>query len=210
MEMENENGSVRILLVVKHALIREALATALAREAGFEVVGSVGSGRAAVDAYASVKPDVTLIDMRIPLDEVTETLGALRSRFCKPVVVLLASTDMPHEASRAKELGANGYVSRQRGMGAFCSFITQVVQGHLDWNTSPFAATAANGDESLSSREFQVLECARRGLSNSDIGRALHISENTVKSHIRSILQKFHAADRAEAVARGFELGLLH
>lgn len=207
--MENENGSVRILLAIKHALIREALATALAREAEFEVVGSVGSGRAAVDAYASVKPDVTLIDMRIPLDEVTETLQALRSRFVKPVVVLLASTDMPHEASRAKELGANGYVSWQRGIGSFCSFITKVVQGHLDWNNSPLA-TAINDDESISSREFQVLECARRGLSNSDIGRALHISENTVKSHIRSILQKFHAADRAEAVARGFELGLLH
>jgi DNA-binding NarL/FixJ family response regulator len=120
---------------------------------------------------------------------------------------MLSGTAMPQEIQQARKLGAAGFLSKDTECRHLCRIILGVSEGREWW-------PEASDDQrlhgpSLSARELQVLESARRGLSNGDIGRALSISEHTVKSHVKTLLKKLHAADRAEAVARGFEIGLL-
>jgi DNA-binding NarL/FixJ family response regulator len=135
-----------------------------------------------------------------------ETLEKLKAAHGKLVAIMFSGSAMPQDIDRARKLGACGFLSKDIDCLQLCSAIVHVWNGGQHW---PARADDAVRGRELSDRELQVLEAARRGLSNADIGRALSISEHTVKSHVKNLLKKLDAADRAEAVARGFEQGLL-
>jgi DNA-binding NarL/FixJ family response regulator len=202
-----ENSAIRVLLVDDHVIVREGLMSMLSLDSDFEVVGEAGDGEEAVKLYAKLKPDVVLMDVRLPGLDGFEALRKVKLLNRRAVVLMFAASNLAQEVKRARQLGAAGFLCKDVEFRDLSAAIKDVWSGRSCW-AEPNRSTHPCVPE-LTEREFQVLESARRGLSNADIGRVLSISEHTVKSHVKTLLKKLDAADRAEAVARGFELGFL-
>jgi DNA-binding NarL/FixJ family response regulator len=201
------NSSIHILLVDDHAIVREGLAAMLEEGLGVEVVGEAGNGRAAIKLIGKTKPDVVLLDIRMPGLDGFETLERLRSAYAKLTVIMLSATAMPDEVARARKLGAKGFMSKDAECGEVCSIISKVCRGGQHW--PPTGGSRATVGTSLSRREIQVRESARRGLNKVGLGRTLKISERKVKSQVKNRSRKLPAPHQAEAVVRGYEAGLL-
>jgi DNA-binding NarL/FixJ family response regulator len=198
---------IRILLVDDHSLVREALASMLSLDRGFEVVAQAGNAAEALALQASTKPDIILLDVRMSGQDGFQVLESLRKAGTKARVIILATSALAHELRRARDFGAFGYLPKQATAEQLTCAVRKVYEGGECWEHA--RALPQPVLDALSARELEVLECIRRGLTNADSGRSLGISEHTVKNHVKAVLAKLEAADRAEAVARGFELGLL-
>jgi DNA-binding NarL/FixJ family response regulator len=202
--------TIRLLLVDDHPVLRAGLANLLARHPDFTVVGEAGSGGQAIELARTCRADVCLLDLNLPDIDGFDTLKALRTRFPAVRVVVLTSSDSPEDAARADREGAVAFVCKNIDHGLIVDTIRAVYRGESGIQRgvarsqrSPALAAA------LTPRELDVLSLVRQGLGNSEIARRLAISERTVKGHMTSILEKLHVADRAGAVAKGFDLGLL-
>lgn len=202
--------SIRLLLVDDHPVLRAGLANLLARHPDFTVVGEAGSGGQAIELARTCRVDVCLLDLSLPDIDGFDTLKALRTRFPAVRVVVLTSSDSPEDAARADLEGAAAFVCKNIDHGLIVDTIRAVHRGERGIQRgvarsqrSPALAVA------LTPRELDVLNLVRQGLGNSEIARRLAISERTVKGHMTAILEKLHVADRAGAVAKGFDLGLL-
>jgi DNA-binding NarL/FixJ family response regulator len=198
---------IRIMLVDDHAVVREALASMLGLDEELEVVAQAGHADEALALHATARPDIVLLDIRMPGQNGFQVLQALRQIPGAARVVMLATSALAHELRRARELGAHGYLPKQVSREQLTSAIRAVSQGNECWEHA--RALSQPVLHALSARELEVLECMRRGLTNAECGRSLAISEHTVKNHVKALLSKLQAGDRAEAVARGFELGFL-
>lgn len=202
--------SIRLLLVDDHPVLRAGLANLLARHPDFTVVGEAGSGGQAIELARTCSPDVCLLDLSLPDIDGFDTLKALRTRSPAVRVVVLTSSDSPEDAARADREGAAAFVCKNIDHGLIVDTIRAVHRGESGIQrgvarSQPSPALAA----ALTPRELDVLSLVRQGLGNSEIARRLAISERTVKGHMTSIFEKLHVADRAGAVAKGFDLGLL-
>jgi len=202
---------IRILLVDDHSIVRMGLVTLLSSEPDLSVVAEAEDGEQAVSLHAQLQPDVTLLDLRMPggLDGI-ETLERVREQSPEARVIVLTTSEFDEDVLRSVEGGAAGYLSKNVRRSDLAAAIRQVHEGGSCLPTS----LAQRMDElarrrQLTSREVEVLEFMRRGLSNRDIGKALEISEHTAKAHVCAILGKLGAADRAEAVNIAFERGLV-
>jgi two-component system NarL family response regulator len=201
------NSIIRVLLVDDHAIVREGLAAMLAEGLGVVVVGEAGSGREAIELLGKTKPDVLLLDIRMPRLDGFKTLERLRSTYAKLNVIMLSATALPDEVARARKLGARGFMSKDAECGEVCSIISKVCRGGQHWPHT--GGSRANAGRELSGREFQMLQSARRGLSNAGIGRPLKTSGRAVRSHVKNSSKKLRVSGQAGAVVRGFETGLL-
>jgi DNA-binding NarL/FixJ family response regulator len=199
---------IRLLLVDDHIIVREGLAAMFARVPEVQVLGQTGDGAEAVKLYAALKPDVVLLDIRMPGIDGVEVLRRLKAAHPEAIALMLVGSSLPPEIARVRRMGASGYLSKDLDCQQIVAAIRRVWSRKTSWVSAP-GSMDPNLPE-LTEREFQILELARRGLGNADIGKVLSISEHTVKSHVKTLLKKLDAADRAEAVGRGFELGLLH
>ena len=202
--------TIRLLLVDDHPVLRAGLANLLARHPDFTVVGEAGSGGQAIELARTCSPDVCLLDLSLPDIDGFDTLKALRTRSPAVRVVVLTSSDSPEDAARADREGAAAFVCKNIDHGLIVDTIRAVHRGESGIQrgvarSQPSPALAA----ALTPRELDVLSLVRQGLGNSEIARRLAISERTVKGHMTSIFEKLHVADRAGAVAKGFDLGLL-
>jgi DNA-binding NarL/FixJ family response regulator len=201
---------IRILLVDDHSMVRMGLATILSVEKDLAVVGEAEDAEQAVAAFRECRPDVTLMDVRMPGASGAEALKRIRAEFPEARVIMLTTFDLEEMVFTSLEAGASGYLlkSVQR-----VELIDAIRQVHAGERCFPEAMQRRLADQSahkrLSPREMQTLELVRRGLSNRDVGVALGVTENTAKAHVKAILLKLGVADRAEAVAAGFERGLL-
>jgi DNA-binding NarL/FixJ family response regulator len=201
---------IRLILVDDHVVLRTGLANVLSFEPGMQVVAQGDTGETAVDLWRKHQPDVMLLDLCMPGIDGVETLQRLRQEFPAARVLILTSSEAPEEVRHAVAAGACGFVTKTihpadlmaaiREVHAGGQVIGQAVTAHL-------AAEQQGG--SISRRELETLGFVRQGFTNAEIGRLMGVSENTAKAHVRSLLVKLQAADRAEAVARGFERGLL-
>jgi DNA-binding NarL/FixJ family response regulator len=198
---------IRILLVDDHAVVREALASMLELGGDIKVVAQAGTAAEALALYTAESPDLTLLDVRMPGPDGFYALERLRQSFSGARVIMLATSALAHELRRAREFGARGFLPKQVTRAQLVAAVHTVYRGGESWEHARSLPQPVL--DALSARELDVLECMRRGLTNSESGRALGISEHTVKNHVKAVLGKLEAADRAEAVARGFELGLL-
>jgi len=207
----------RLVVVDDHALFRRGLISLLNEMREFEVVGEAGNGRDALQVIGQARPDLLLLDINMPNMDGLETLRKIRlSDAGLPVLMLTVSED---EAALmgAITAGANGYLLKNAEPETLHQVILRVLAGESvlapEVTAKVFDAVRriqADGSRSiLSDREMEVLRCLKRGLNTARIGRELFISENTVKTHIRHILEKLHARNRAEAVARAAELDLI-
>jgi two-component system NarL family response regulator len=208
---------IKLLLVDDHPLVREGLASVLAEEPDFQIVGEAGSGEQAIRETAHVHPDIVVLDVRMPGMDGIQACANLVKRH--PGLRILMLTSHPDSATMLSsfEAGARGFVVKESEPGALRQAIRFVAEGgtFVDPRVAgKLVALATKGQPSkgpygLSYQEMRVLKFLPRGYSNREIGTELGISEETVKTHVRNTLRKLGVPDRAKAAALAQREGLL-
>ena len=207
-------SKLRVLIVDDHALFRRGLQMVLAQEPDIEVVGEASDGSEAVEKAKTLKPDIVLMDVRMPRRSGIEATGDIRDMLPGAKILMLTISDEEADLYESIKAGASGYLLKEISIEEVADAIRSVMAGQSRISPSmaskllsEFAAISQRaGDRrelaaaKLTDREMQVLKLVAQGLNNKDIAERLFISENTVKNHIRNILDKLHLHSRMEAV----------
>ncbi len=200
--------AISVMLVDDHPVMRVGLANVLSLKHGFRIVAQADDGPAALDLWRRHRPDVCLLDVSMEGMDGIETLRRLRAEFPAARVLMLTSSKAVEDMALALQSGAAGYVLKTIGHVELAAAIRAVHRGEtVTAPLGPLPEKKSSGP--LSQRELEVLGLIRQGFSNDEIGKLLGITERTVRAHVTAILAALNAANRAQAVARGFETGLL-
>ncbi|HEX3749359.1 MAG TPA: response regulator transcription factor [Streptosporangiaceae bacterium] len=208
----NENP-IRLLIVDDHPVVRDGLRGIFESDPQFEVTGEAGNGAEAVTQARSLRPDVVLMDLRMPDVDGVTAIKRLAELGVDTRVLVLTTYDTDTDVVPAIEAGATGYLLKDAPRSELLRAVRAAARGEAV--LSPSVATRLLGQvrapahEPLSNRELDVLALVARGTSNRDTATRLFISEATVKTHLLHIYAKLGVNDRAAAVATGFERGLL-
>ena len=205
------SSPIRVFCVDDHPLMREGIAAVIRNEPDMLLVAEAATGREAIQGFRQHRPDITLMDLRLPDIGGIDAMVAIRTDFDDARIIMLTTFEGDAEIHRALEAGARGYMLKSmprkqllemiRKVHAGKKFIPPEVASHL----AEFL-----GADALSKREIEVLQKIAGGNRNSDIAALLFISEETVKGHIKHIMEKLGASDRTEAVAIGLRRGIIH
>ena len=200
----------RVLLVDDHALLRTGVANIINQEPDLRVVAEAGDGIDAIAAYEKHRPDVTLLDLRMPLMEGVEVVRQIRERDPRALVIILTTYDTDDEISRALKAGAKAYVLKDISADALVNCIRDVLAGK-SYLAPAAAAKLAEGVTrvQLTPREMAALKLVADGKANKEIATALDISERTVKTHLAHLFEKLGATSRTEAVKVATRRGLV-
>lgn len=200
----------RVLLIEDHGVFRAGIASVLENTPEFTLVAAIDSGQAAVSAIDEYKPDIVLLDLRLPDVSGLEILRRLKAAGSTIKVIVVSSHDSDHVIRQALALGARGYVFKRAGVVQLLAALKAVSQGRTYLSADAEAELAQHlNQRTLSAREIQILRFAAQGMTNAQIGKQLTIAERTVKFHINSIMQKLEASDRTHAVALALRRGIL-
>ncbi|MEI7846981.1 MAG: response regulator transcription factor [Chloroflexota bacterium] len=208
---------LRLVVVDDHALFRRGLVSLLEEMPEFIVVGEASNGYDAQAVIENTKPDIVLLDINMPVMDGIQALVAIRKEKPDQKVLILTISQNDEDLISAIVNGANGYVLKNTEPETLKSTILQVALGNsvLSPEVTAKVLSAVRRSQTdrnrglLSDREVDVLKCLARGQTTAQIANVLFISENTVKTHIRHILEKMEVNNRAEAVARAAQLGML-
>lgn len=201
---------IRVFSVDDHPLVRDGIALMINSQPDMSLVASAASGREAIQRYREHRPDVTLMDLRLPDLSGIDAMIAIRAEFPDARVMMLTTFDGDVEIERALLAGARGYVLKSLLPRELAEAIRQVHAGRKRIPADVAANLAEHmGGERLTPRERDVLMRVAGGLRNRDIGEELSITEETVKVHMRSIFGKLSARDRTEAVMIGLRRGII-
>jgi len=201
----------RILVVDDHPVVREGFAAMLETEPDMTVVGQACSGEASVELFRRQRPDVTLMDLRMPGMGGVEAIRAIRREFPDSRIIVLTTYDGDEDIYRALEAGAQAYLLKDM----ICDEILAAIRAvHAGQRRIPAAVGTRLADRltgmHLSEREQDVLELVAKGRSNKEIAAALDITEATVKGHMTNVLGKLGVTDRTQAVITALRRGLVH
>jgi len=201
---------ITILIADDHPLMREGIAAVINSQPDMQVVGEAADGNEAVALYRTLRPAVTLIDLQMPHLNGMETIAAIRAEFPQACLAILTTFRGDARAMQAIKGGAQGYLLKSSLRKELTDAIRVLASGHR-YIPAEIAGELARhlGQETLTVRELQVLELTARGNGNKEIGRILTLSEDTVKGHLRSIMDKLGASNRTHAVTIGIERGFL-
>jgi DNA-binding NarL/FixJ family response regulator len=201
---------IRILSVEDHPVFRKGLATILETEPDMVLVGQAANGVEAIAEFRRHRPDITLMDLRLPGTNGTDILIAIRGEFPDARIIMLSSSDSDGEIQRALRSGASGYVLKSMPQDILLTVIRSVHAGkrHVPAEVAVLLAEHLD-EEELTTRELEVLQLIRDGYKNKQIADQLTISENTVNFHIKNIVDKLGANDRTHAVTIATRRGLL-
>lgn len=206
----SESPPIRLILVDDHAILRAGLVNLLNIEPGLKVVAVAEDGESALSMWREHQPDVMLLDINLGGMDGIETVRRLRAEFPAARVLMLTSSEAEEDIRHALEAGASGYVTKNLRRAELFASIREIHAGGQAIGENVSRLLAAGSEHGLvSRREMEVLALVRQGFTNAEVGRLLGISERTAKAHVAALLVKLQASDRAEAVARGFERGLL-
>lgn len=203
-------GTIGLLVVDDHPVVRQGLAALLANEHDMCLMGEASNGREAVEQFRLLRPDVTLLDVQMPEMNGIEAIQAIRAEFPSARIIVLTTYAGDVLAERALKAGAQGYVLKGLLRKELMDTIRAVHSGLKRINADVATQIAHHtADDALSNREIEVLRLIAAGNSNKRIGAHLSISEETVKGHVRSILEKLGAQDRTHAVTLGMSRGII-
>jgi len=201
---------IRILIADDHSVVREGLVSLVKRKSDMTVVAEANNGREAVDLWKEHRPDVILLDLRMPELDGVGAIKEIRGLDESAHIVVLTTFDGDEDIYRAIKAGAKGYLLKDTAREALMECIRRV---HAGETCIPPTLAAKLADrvsgEALSTREIEVLQRVAAGKSNKEIGAELFISEGTVKTHVKSIFSKLDVVSRTEAVATASRRGLI-
>ena len=214
-------AKIRIMIVDDHPIVREGLVAVLRRDEDFEIVGEAPDGRAAVKRALSLKPDLILMDLRMPEMSGVEAMQKIRAADPNIKFLVLTTYDTDEHIVGALEAGASGYLLKDAPREDLFNAIRTVARGEallqprvaarlIQHMTGQTAKTATGPEEELSPREIEVLQLVARGQANKEIAAQLTITEATVKTHLAHIFQKLAVNDRTEAVTVALQRGIIH
>jgi DNA-binding NarL/FixJ family response regulator len=204
---------IRLLVVDDHPVVRAGMVAVLGEESDFEVVGEAANGAEALGLVPRLRPDVVLMDLRMPVMDGTEATARITARADAPHVLVLTTYDTDADIVRAVEAGARGYLLKDAPTGVLADAIRRAARGETVL-APPVAARLADRLRApvrpeLTGRELEVLGLVARGLSNADVGRELFIGEATVKTHLIRTFAKLGVTDRTAAVTEAHRRGLI-
>ncbi|MGD8624017.1 MAG: response regulator transcription factor [Anaerolineae bacterium] len=210
---------IRVLIVDDQTVVREGLAAILSTDAEIEVVGQAGDGQEALEIVARVRPDVVLMDLKMPVLNGVQATRRLRQNYPDTQVLVLttfAQDDWIFDAIRA---GATGYLLKDsrrdeliaaiKGTAEGRSYLDPSIAGRVMQQAVAGRATSESPSELLSERERQVLQLLSQGYSNPEIAQRLHLARGTVRNYVSSILQKLGVSDRTQAAVEALRRGLV-
>ena len=201
---------IGVLVADDHVTVREGLAAMVGRQVDMRVVGEAVNGRDAVDLWRKQRPDVGLLDLRMPLLDGVGAIDEIRRLDPSARIIVLTTFDTDNEISGAIKAGAKGYLLKDAQREELLECIRRVHGGDTCIPPSLIAKLAAGiSNEPLTGRELEVLALLARGKSNKEIGKNLYIGETTVKSHLRSIFAKLNVLSRTEAITVASRRGLV-
>jgi len=202
---------IRILVADDHFVVRMGLTALVNTEPDLEVVGEAVDGAQAVAAFDKHKPDLVLMDLRMPVKDGVRATAEIKAKYPHARVLMLTTFDGDTDIHRAIEAGAQGYVLKNTTGDKLIPALRAVASGQR-WIPKEIATRLASRNlfEDLTPREMQVLEQMAKGLANKEIADVLKITGHTVKDHLKSILGKLHVADRTEAVTVALQRGIIH
>ncbi|HET7077103.1 MAG TPA: response regulator transcription factor [Chloroflexia bacterium] len=208
----SKEGAIRVLIADDHPVVREGVAAMIERRPDMTVVGEAATGREAVAAYRAARPDVVLMDLRMPDMTGVEAIGAIRGEFPGARIIVLTTYDGDEDIYRGLQAGARAYLLKDAPRDDLLDAIRAV---HAGQSRIPPAVAARLAERvlagpELTARELEVLRGIVAGRSNKEIGASLGISEGTVKAHVNSILGKLGVADRTQAVTTALQRGIVH
>ncbi len=209
---------MRVVVADDHSLFRDGLVSLL-EAAGYEIVGQVGDGQAAVEMVLETRPDIVLLDLAMPVLDGHEALKQIQAAAPEVKIVVLTVSDKGTDLRRAIQAGAQGYLLKSLDADQFLELLAGLQKGEAAITRKMTARLMAqladttdaqdHPSERLTDRELQLLQLVSQGLSNRAIAQKLSISHNTVKYHLKNILQKLNVQNRTEAVAIAIRDGLL-
>ena len=208
--MDTGCDKIRILIADDHPVMRQGLRAILAQEPDMQVIGEAGDGAETIAKFKELRPEVTLIDLQMPKVDGLQAISAIRA--CEPGALLVVLTTYPGDArvNRALSLGATSYILKTATSDEIAAALRAARAGKtIVAPTIAREITALQGIEDLSTREVSVLRLVAQGNSNRSIGKALNVSEETVKTRIKNILAKLGAHDRTHAVTIAVRRGYL-
>lgn len=202
---------IRVFSVDDHPLLREGLAAIIDSQPDMLMVAQASTAEEAIQQFRTHRPDVTLMDLRLPDKSGIEAMAAVRVEFPEAKFIMLTTFEGDVEIQRALEAGARAYLLKTMPPKELVEVIRQVHAGKKRVPPQVAAKLAEHlGDEDLTAREIEVLSQIAGGNRNRDIAEKLFITEETVKVHIKHIMDKLGASDRTQAVAIGLRRGIIH
>jgi DNA-binding NarL/FixJ family response regulator len=200
---------IRVMLVDDHVLMRMGLSFALNNHPDIQVVAEAEDGIEAIETYRRHRPDVVVLDLRMPRRNGIETIAILRREFGTVHVLILSNYSSGHEIGAALQAGAGGFVVKDTPLAGLVEAIRHVAAGEQFISPTIAHHLAGRIASHLSPREMQVLALIAKGKSNKEIGTALNVAEVTVKVHVTGILSKLNAADRTQAIVTAIKRGII-
>ena len=215
--MSSNNDRVTVGVADDHPIYREGIVRAINERPDLDLVGEAADGRQALEQIQGLSPQVAVLDIRMPGLDGTQVLSAMRRDGLETEVLFLSAFMEPELAYRTVASGARGYLSKESSRHEVCEAIVTIARGGTALAAEAQAGLAreiqererTGGPPQLTAREQEVLNFVAQGLSAPDIGKQIHLSTTTVKSHLHSLYEKLGVSDRAAAVAEAMRRGLL-
>jgi DNA-binding NarL/FixJ family response regulator len=203
-------SSIRVLSVDDHPLVREGIGTIINGQADMSLAGTASNGREGIEAFRALRPDVTLMDLRLPDLGGLDVTIAIRSEFPDAHIIVLTTLEGDIDVQRVLKAGARGYLLKSMPPQQMLDAIRRVHAGKKYVPPEIAAGLAEHlGDRALSERELEVLQQVAAGRRNREIGAKLFIAEETVKVHMKRIMDKLNAKDRTQSVTIAVRRGII-